>query len=92
MSKRKNIGLSFVLSLFLLNASVGLVNAKNGTSTHSLSTRSLSASQEEVVVGGDHLCEFVGGLAVAMGIGSLLGCAVCAVPGVILGTAVWVTC
>ena len=72
MSKKRNLGLSFVLSLFLLTASVGAVSANTRASAHSL-----SAAQESVVVGGDAVCNLVEGVGVGLGIAGLLGCVPC---------------
>ena len=87
MSKKRNVGLSFVLALFLLTASVGAVSASKGASA-----QSLSATQESVVVGGDAACSFVEGLGVGLGIASLLGCAACAAPAAIIALVVLVAC
>ena len=87
MTKTRNLGLSFVLSLFLLTASVGVVSANTRASAHSL-----SAAQESVVVGGDAVCHLVEGLGVGLGIGGLLGCVPCAGFAAILAVGVMFAC
>ena len=87
MSKKRNLGLSFVLSLFLLTASVGAVSANKGTSAHSL-----SAVQESVVVGGDAACHYVEGLGVGLGVAGLFGCGPCIGSAAVIALVVMVAC
>ena len=87
MTKTRNLGLSFVLSLFLLTASVGAVSAKSGASAHSL-----SAAQESIVVGGDAVCRFIEGVGVGLGIASLFGCVPCGPSAATIALVVLVLC
>ena len=87
MAMTRNLGLSFVLTLFLLTASVGTVSANT-----SASAQSLSEAQERVVVGGDWVCHVIEGVGVGFGIAGLLGCPPCEVPAAILALTVMVAC
>ncbi len=93
MSNKRKPGLSFVLSFFLLTASVGAASANRGNSAHSPSTyQALSAVQESMVTGGDALCRYVEGIGVGLGIAGLLGCLPCAAPAAIIALGALVAC
>ena len=86
MTKTKNLGLSFVLSLFLLTASIGTVSADKGAVDHSL-----SVAQETLVVGGDD-CHLVEGVGVGLGIAGMLGCIPCEGAAAIIALGVMLAC
>ena len=87
MSKKKNVYLSFVLSLALLVAAFGVASGKGRPS------RSLNPVQEISSVGaGSDGCAFAGGLAVGLGIASLFGCVACAVAAVAIDVVAGAAC
>ncbi len=70
MSKVRNAGFTFLMSIVLLCASIGAVSGKT------VSNQTQPAAQESAVVGGDG-CSFAHGLAFGLGIAGLFGCVPC---------------
>ena len=87
MSRKRNLSLSVVLSLFLLTASMGAVSANKNASPHTL-----SSAQESVVVGGDAACHFIEGVGVGLGIAGIFGCLPCAGNAALIALVVMVAC
>ena len=94
MKKRRKLGVSVVLSLFLLTASVGAASANRGAYVHSL-----SAVEESVAVGATGAtasraeCDFAHGFALGLGISAMFGgCIPCATAGLAVEIAAYMNC
>ena len=78
MSRVRRAGLTSVLSLALLCASVGMVSGK-GNSYQLNQPHQITQSQEVAVVGGSDVdpCSFLHGFAWGLGFAGLFGCLPC---------------